>query len=328
MTNKIDVSEAAIELYNLLPDPCWMTAANLAKNIQVRKSRISVLLDELEEARLIDMHFFQNGQRSNPKRVIKKVNKTSLKSSPVLLNAILIGFPEKVFDRNSKIEIYLKKNLPVFPFEQCGKKPVFNVNSWEKLNLSEKIDFFLKNPLLNVGLRVPQKICVIDVDTKFSNWSNLPNFQETLSVSTDRGFHYYFLSDAVVNKSSSGVLPNIDTRCKGSFVVIPPSQHKSGIHYEWLNLKKLQPLPIKFRREWRIAYFKKSAGKNKFRFNGGFILQGTRNNTLWRYGRSLRARGLDYIDIENALNMTNQECCFPKLSSIELNKLIKHIWEH
>jgi hypothetical protein len=328
MIKKIEVSEAANELYDFMPDTCWMTATILARGVHVRKARISALLDELEEARLIDIHFFQNGKRSNPKRVIKKVNKPSSKSFPILLNAILIGFPEKVSDRNSVIEIYLKKNLPVFPFEPFGKKPVMDTYSWGRLGLSEKINFFLDNSSLNVGLRIPRNICVIDVDTKFNGSLNLPEFQETLSVSTGRGFHYYFSSDAVVNKSSSGVLPSIDTRCKGSFVVIPPSQHKSGVHYEWLNLKRPQSLPIKFRREWRTAYFKKSAGRNKFRFNGEFILQGTRNDILWRYGRSLRARGLDYVEIENALNMANQENCIPKLSSIELNKWIKHIWEH
>lgn len=328
MIKKNEVSETAIKLFNFMPNSCWMTAANLAKGVHVRKARISVLLDELEEARLIDIHFFQNGRRSNPKRVIKKINKTSSKSFPILLNAIIIGFPTQTPDRNSAIEIYLKKNLPVFPFEPFGKRPVIDVYSWKQLNLNEKIKFFLNNSSLNVGLRIPKNICVIDVDTKSNDWTNLSEFQETLSVSTARGFHYYFLSDTIVNVTSAGVLPNIDTRCKGSFVVIPPSQHKDGISYEWYNYKRIQSFPIKFRREWREAYFKRPGGKNGFQFNGRVIPKGTRNDILWRYGRSLRAKGFNYFEIEDALYTTNREKCLPKLSSLKLDKLIQHIWEH
>jgi hypothetical protein len=327
MNKKNKISEVALDLYNYMPDLCWMTAANLAKAIRVRKAEIRALLDELEEARLVDIFLFKNGKRSNPRRLIKKVKKRKPKTYPNLLNAIYIGFPIYGFDRNSTIEVYLKSNLPVFPFEPLGKRPVIDVYSWSKLNIETKLDFFFNNPSLNIGLRIPRDICVIDLDTKTEGWTNLSGFQETLTVSTARGFHYYFQSDSVVNVTTAGILPNIDTRCKGSFVVIPPSKHRSGGSYEWFNINKPQSLPIQFRRAWREAHFKTNKSSGGFHFNEGIIHEGSRNQTLWRYGRSLRARGFCFSEIEEALILANREYCLPSLPAMELNKLIKHIWE-
>jgi hypothetical protein len=111
--------------------------------------------------------------------------------------------------------------------------------------------------------------------------TGLPEFEQTLTVSTHRGFHYYFAADAIVSITTAGVLPNVDTRCNGSFVILPPSRHKSDNYYEWFRIAKLQKLPFEFRKQWRAAYFQSSCGKQAFRLPS-IIPKGTRNDTLWR----------------------------------------------
>src|SRR3712207_8935940 len=47
------------------------------------------------------------------------------------------------------------------------------------------------------------------------------------------------------------ILPGIDVKSNGSYVVLPPSIHPSGAKYEWNNLSRPKPLPIRFRQDWR-----------------------------------------------------------------------------
>jgi hypothetical protein len=46
-----------------------------------------------------------------------------------------------------------------------------------------------------------------------------------------KGTHYYFQATGFSNKV--GLLPGIDYRGAGGYVVAPPSRHRSGRRYEW-----------------------------------------------------------------------------------------------
>lgn len=57
----------------------------------------------------------------------------------------------------------------------------------------------------------------------------------TLTVRTGGGGrHYYFLSIRPIPNSTSKVGPDLDIRGTGGYVILPPSNHSSGGHYEWL----------------------------------------------------------------------------------------------
>lgn len=87
---------------------------------------------------------------------------------------------------------------------------------------------------------------IIDVDMKFGvsgvdslkkiimdNGLNIP---ETCVAKTGTGgFHYYFKNVSGEKiKSSNGKILGIDVRANGAYVVLPPSIHKNGNEYEWI----------------------------------------------------------------------------------------------
>ena len=57
----------------------------------------------------------------------------------------------------------------------------------------------------------------------------------------------------------------------------------------------------------------------------GAIPEGTRNDCLYRYGRSLRARGTRFSDIARALETLNNTRCHPPLPALELSQLLKQV---
>lgn len=321
----MQISNDAKKLYDSLPRVSWMTEKNLAKQIGVRARKIKFLKEELEAARLIDIRLFQNGRRSNPRHEITKLS--TPKRSPICKHIRdAVCFSEwHLMDRLPLIECYLRSGWNILPFEPRGKKPVsgITVSSWQRKSSEQKIDYFYTNPTVNVGL-VNCHFTIVDVDSKHNHWSEHEKFENTLTVSTGRGFQYYFRNDSVITTTAK-VLPDVDTRCKDSFAVLPPSIHETGKQYEWINIQIPEPLPIEFRRAWQQGYFDSCKG------NGSFILPneiplGARNDTLWRFGRSLRSKGKNYFEIEAELRKINQEFCEPQLGRTELDLLIENVW--
>jgi hypothetical protein len=57
----------------------------------------------------------------------------------------------------------------------------------------------------------------------------------TLSATTGRGRHLYFMHPGGRVKSNAGVLgAKLDVRGDGGYVILPPSKHVSGVRYEWV----------------------------------------------------------------------------------------------
>ena len=57
---------------------------------------------------------------------------------------------------------------------------------------------------------------------------------ETVTASTAKGRHHYFAHPGGWIKNRAGILPGIDIRADGGFVVAPGSIHPSGIRYTWI----------------------------------------------------------------------------------------------
>jgi hypothetical protein len=337
------LSPKAQQLYDILPKVSWMTKETLARQIRCRTSDIKALKDELEKARLIEIRFTQNKKRPNPRHEIRKTSRIGTPICKHFKKAVCFeewgssssssssssgGGGWRRLDRNQQIEFYLKSGWEIVPFKERGKQPHagFCSHAWGRMSAAEKMDFFFNHPKLNVGLVVCSHCLVVDIDSKENDLINQPGFQNTLTVSTPRGYHCYFRKDAIV-RTSVKTLPNVDTRGPGNYLVLPPSIHPSGEPYEWEHINFPNLLPVEFRQEWRKMDFEYSKFSS-WQSLPENIPYGTRNATLWSYGRSLRCKGKNYHEIKIELLAANRQKCTPKFSDWEIEKLAAHVFHH
>lgn len=319
------ISTGAQKLYDVLLPECWMTERNLAAAVGCRVASIKSYKEELEAAGLIKILLHSNGKRGNAKHEIIRFSKA--KRSPICKH-ILRGFSLgewQGLSRDELIECYLKSEWEILPFAPRSKRPIkgFSPNWWRLLAAVKKFDYFYDNPNLNVGLSICSHLTVIDIDAKSNFWIQNKFFQNTLTASTANGFHFYFRKDSVITTSTK-ILPDIDTKCEASYVLLPPSIHPTGESYKWLNIATPQILPIEFRRQWRQLKFEKRSSTDFFSLSAK-IPQGERNEKLWRYGRSLKAKGKNIHEIELELKNYNRSNCLPPLSAKEVKNLIKNV---
>jgi hypothetical protein len=111
----------------------------------------------------------------------------------------------------------------------------------------------------NVGLRTGAEsgIVVLDVDKKHGGLESLHtlldahgyDWAETLAVVTGGGGrHFYFQHPGHPVRNRAGILPGIDIRGDGGYVVAPPSLHESGEAYRYVN----EDAPIQVMPGWLV----------------------------------------------------------------------------
>lgn len=96
---------------------------------------------------------------------------------------------------------------------------------------------------LNVGIVAgPSRLVFLDVDPRnggvesllrlVADFGDLP---ETLAVATGgSGWHYYFASPEQWGRSHL-LAPGVEVKAGRSLLVAPPSHHKSGLTYRWID---------------------------------------------------------------------------------------------
>ena len=105
---------------------------------------------------------------------------------------------------------------------------------------------------LNIGIRTGISCDVLDLDTEgpasLARWTGAPSGDSPADTvlaiwtgpvaQTGRGFHLFARPESAGNRTH--MLPGIDFRSDGGFIVSPCSRHISGRHYTWLRLGKLE----------------------------------------------------------------------------------------
>jgi hypothetical protein len=129
--------------------------------------------------------------------------------------------------------------------KSIGKHP--RIKEWkeEASSDSSKIQGWInKWPNMNIGIVTGSlsRILVVDVDPRHDGDKSLADFEKengilppTLTVKTSGGGRhlYYKYPDNIKLSNRQDVLPGVDIRGEGGFIVAPPSKHVSGITYEF-----------------------------------------------------------------------------------------------
>ena len=166
-------------------------------------------------------------------------------------------------------------------------------------------------PTANIGAVVPDGFIVVDVDvadlaTVFRS-DELPN---TATSRTGRGQHLIYRTPTPI-RPKVGVREHVDLRGPGSYIVVPPSLHISGVRYQWVVPFEdgIADAPA-----WiaDAARSSRTAGDRPDDSDG--IPEGRRNATLTSLAGSMRRRGMTASEIEMALLAVNAGRCQPPLA--------------
>ena len=216
-------------------------------------------------------------------------------------------------------------------------------------HLDEIRDWSAKYPDFNVGIACGKVsgLVVIDVDPRnggveaLDKLGGVPGYPiedyygGTLSgiqVATGSGgSHFYCEYDEKIlteHKPAAG----IDVQSDGLLVVAPPSVHKSGKRYMWVEAPTvygLVAINISSVSKWAERHessrelLKKEATDSVE--TQGYIPEGMRNDRLTSMGGYLRDKGLDAKGIRVCLNEYNRQRCDPPLSEKEVRGIANSV---
>ena len=131
--------------------------------------------------------------------------------------------------------------------KSVGKHP--RINAWQKEatnDISKIREWKKKWPNMNVGIITGKEsgIFVVDIDPRHDGGKSLEGFERehgklppTLTVLTGGGgehLYYKYPKDIKISNRQE-VLPGIDVRAEGGYIVDPPSIHASGKQYAFEN---------------------------------------------------------------------------------------------
>lgn len=183
-----------------------------------------------------------------------------------------------------------------------------------------------KNIALITGM--VSKTVVVDCDGEDGYRAvQAKGFEPTLSALTGRegGRHLFFLDGTVRIQTAVKLLPNVDVRGEGGYVVIPPSLHASGRSYRYdpattgFGVKRvpawLMPTerPQQFRERLDVA-----------RVMGG-VGEGERDESLFRLACMMRDRGFPRVAAERAV-LDAAAACIPPFDSDEALAKVERAW--
>ena len=163
-------------------------------------------------------------------------------------------------------------------------------------------------------------LVVLDIDVAHGGAESLEklvsekDFQTATVQTGGGGWHFYFTTDHEI-RPRVGVLPGVDIRGDGSYVVAPPSPHVKG-RYKWLNPEvelQFAPWPFQELEKPKEAPVEPLPDE---------IPAGTRNQTLMSLAGSMRRRGASEQAILAALEVENGRCN-PPLPMAEVRAIAK-----
>lgn len=191
-------------------------------------------------------------------------------------------------------------------------------------------------PDANVGIATGGGLVVIDVDPRHGGDDGLVDLRRALGELPDTvecltgsgGRHIYVtVAEGVTVRNSAGVLaPGVDIRGEGGYVVAAPSVHTSGRSYAWEASSRpdeveVAPMPA----AWLEAIAKRPKLRVIAGGSGEAIVEGGRNETLFKRAASMRAAGFEEPAILAAILAENETRCSPPLDPAEVKGIVSSV---
>jgi len=229
---------------------------------------------------------------------------------------------------------YIELGWAVFPVLANGKKPLTK-NGFKDATKSAYTarKMWEAHPEANIGIATGQVsgLVVVDVDVKNGakgreSIQSIHGMTPTLTVRTPSGgWHLYYCAPQEQEvRCRTGLLPGIDIKADGGYVVGPGSAI-DGQAYEWTDAEAhMAALPeavIKL-----MANGHRPAAESKAALEmPEQISEGGRNETLTRLAGAMRAKGMAAEEIAAALKAANSRRCAPPLPDDEVEAIAASI---
>jgi Bifunctional DNA primase/polymerase, N-terminal/AAA domain len=198
---------------------------------------------------------------------------------------------------------YESVGFSIIPLKEKDKIPL--LPSWIAFQIDratrEEIGQWWRTwPKANIGIvtGAVSGIVVIDADSPeaaASLKSILGSLAHVPIASTGKGFHLYFKHSGDTLNNKAAVMPKVDFRGDGGYVVAPPSVHSSGKQYEWkkpLN-DSMPSLPDAF-----VQLFTNPLKNYRERFDTAGALngvpEGQRDQAIFKLASKLRSADVPY----------------------------------
>jgi hypothetical protein len=197
--------------------------------------------------------------------------------------------------------------------------------------------WWTEDPTANIGTPTGAWCAVVDIDPRHGGDDVLDQLERTHSplphtpevLTGGGGRHLYFQPVAGLTNSSGKVGEGIDIRANGGYVLLPPSSHISGRDYADELLAPLFDTALAPMPSWlrdRATANGHAPGASSTFAVPATIRDGTRNETLYKLARSLKAKGLSLGAVSGALEAENISRCVPPMPADEVLKILEHAW--
>lgn len=224
------------------------------------------------------------------------------------------------------------QGFPVFPLKRKKKTPVQSGGFKNATTDRETVaTLWGQHPLSNIGIACGNGLLVIDLDIKpdqgidgresIREWEAAHgSFPDTVTAVTGSGGQHLYFRVHKEYRPKVGILPGVDIRCDGSYVVAPGSIHENGNEYFWDISPEEIPIAEVNDSVLELLDLKDERAEGEGFSMPNSIEKGFRVNTLFRLCASLQSKGLSDEAIQAAVRTENEKRCNPPLTEFELTK--------
>ena len=225
----------------------------------------------------------------------------------------------------------------VFPVRAQNKKP-YTPHGCKDAKADPRVirAWWKRWPDASIGVATGSMSNFIVIDEDLDDEKGLEGVQEVMqweringalpetvqSITGRGGCHLYFKYSGDDIKNRAGILPGVDVRGEGGYVVVPPSIHPNGTEYAWecspdeMEMAEVNETVLNF---LQVTH---EADKPSFKLPE-MIQDGSRNDTLFRLASSLQSQGLPDASIYEAVHSTNASRCVTPLADDEVDTIVE-----
>ena len=251
---------------------------------------------------------------------------------------------------------YASVEIPVFPLHnltpsgirpcscgnaKCERKTVAKhprtEHGFKDATLDEKKirEWWKQWPAANIGIPTGEAsgLVVLDIDSLETKdkLKELVSFNGEPKVRTAHGFHVYYRYDGRDFRNKVGIIPGLDFRGNGGYVVVPPSVHATKKSYAWvepISDHNLRPVPPDLE---KLLTTTQSQGQSsegyRKRFDSAQALhgvpEGQRDETLFKLAAKLRNADVPREMAETLLVEAARNCNPPFSEKIARDKVAR-----